>query len=367
MPAPSPLTKPSLDSPVDGAQLDDIRPTLTSVNVSSGGTKTYEFEISDNPATGAGNAFTTRAFASSAIPENSSGKTNMTVNQDLQPSTKYYWHARVVQGSSTSDWSDTRSFQTKIAGFNRPGALFDPLVNGIGPLRRLLILLGLASNPYDFPPEDRILDNVYDRLLVYPVGKSRVLAVEFRSKDPELAAAYLTRVQRAFYAEGQDVTTAEVLADLAVELGVARDLFLEQWASEEAKQETWRDYLPSVLVLACGLAIAAGGFLAVRNHLTSLERRGFEVEAAGYAGTLRDGMRQYAEVLNSMVAFVSASRGVDRWEFLRFAERTLPRYPGFAALQWVPRVAADQRAKYERRAQVGLGPLAEYVAGFGKR
>ena len=137
-----------------------------------------------------------------------------------------------------------------------------------------------------------------------------------------------------------------------------------------AVQETWRDYLPSVLVLACGLAIAAGGFLAVRNHLTSLERRGFEVEAAGYAGTLRDGMRQYAEVLNSMAAFVSASRGVDRWEFLRFAERTLPRYPGFAALQWVPRVPADQRAKYERRAQVDglfglrireLGPGAELV------
>jgi signal transduction histidine kinase len=119
-----------------------------------------------------------------------------------------------------------------------------------------------------------------------------------------------------------------------------------------AAHETGRDFVPSLLVLACGLAIAAGGFLAVRNHLTSLERRGFEVEAAGYAGALRDGMRQYAEVLNSMAAFVSASRGVDRWEFLRFTERTLPRYPGLTALQWVPRVPSDQRAKYERRAQV---------------
>jgi signal transduction histidine kinase len=134
--------------------------------------------------------------------------------------------------------------------------------------------------------------------------------------------------------------------------------------------ETWRDFVPSLLVLACGLAIAAGGFLAVRNHLTSLERRGFEVEAAGYAGGLRDAMRQYVEVLNSMAAFVSASRGVDRWEFLRFAERTLPRYPGLTALQWVPKVPSDQRAKYERRAQVDglfglrireLGPGSELV------
>src|SRR5690349_21629791 len=114
----------------------------------------------------------------------------------------------------------------------------------------------------------------------------------------------------------------------------------------------WRDFLPSTVVLACGIAIAIGGFFAARNHLLSLERRGFEVEAASYAGSLRDGVRQYVEAVNSIAAFVSASRGVDRWEFLRFAERTLPRYPGFAALEWVPRVQAQNRVKYERRAQV---------------
>src|SRR5262245_41002709 len=128
----------------------------------------------------------------------------------------------------------------------------------------------------------------------------------------------------------------------------------------------WRDFIPSTVVLACGMAIAIGGFFAVRNHLLSLERRGFEVEAASYAGSLRDGIRQYAEVVNSIAAFVSASRGVDRWEFLRFAERTLPRYPGFAALEWVPRVQAQNRAKYERRAQVdGLYGLRIREFGAG--
>ena len=128
-PSGAPLTGPSLDSPADGVQLDNIRPTLTIVNTASGGTKTYEFEVSDSLATGPGNAFTTRTFASSAA-QNSGGKTTVTVGQDLQPSTRYYWHARVVQGTSTSDWSAARSFQTKVGGFNRPGALFDPLING---------------------------------------------------------------------------------------------------------------------------------------------------------------------------------------------------------------------------------------------
>jgi signal transduction histidine kinase len=115
---------------------------------------------------------------------------------------------------------------------------------------------------------------------------------------------------------------------------------------------SYRDFVPSAVVFACGVAIAVGGLLTVRNQLISLEQRGFEMEASGYGTALRDGMRQYAEVMNSMAAFVSASRGVDRWEFLRFTERTLPRYPGFSTLAWVPRVPAQQRAKYERRAQV---------------
>jgi signal transduction histidine kinase len=154
----------------------------------------------------------------------------------------------------------------------------------------------------------------------------------------------------------------------ATRTGIGRRVARHAWSLGVV--DSWRDFIPSGLVLACGIAIASGGFLAVQNQLTSIEQRGFEMEAASYAGALRDGMRQYSEVLNSMAAFVSASRGVDRWEFLRFTERTLPRYPGFAALEWVPRVPLEQRAKYERRAQVdglfGLrirefGPQSELV------
>jgi len=113
----------------------------------------------------------------------------------------------------------------------------------------------------------------------------------------------------------------------------------------------WRDFLPSAIACLGGIAIAIGGFAASRDYLAQLERRGFEMEASGYAGAVRDAMRQYVEVLNSIATFVSASNGVDRWEFLRFAERTLPRYPGFSALEWVPRVPSRDRVKYEKRAQ----------------
>ena len=127
-PAPATLTKPVADSPGDGAQLDNIRPTLTVVNgtPNQSGTRTYEFQISDNSAFTA----SANAVSSTEVSEDSSGRTKFTVGQDLQPTTTYYWHARVSQGTSKSDWSDTRSFKTKLVGFNRPGALYDPLVNG---------------------------------------------------------------------------------------------------------------------------------------------------------------------------------------------------------------------------------------------
>jgi hypothetical protein len=123
--SPAPLAKPTPDSPADDAQLDNVRPTLMVVNATSNqsGAKMYEFEISDN------SAFSGTA-SSPGVSEDPSGKTKLTVGQDLQPTTKYYWHARLVQGGSKSDWSETRSFKTKVVGYNKPGALYDPLVNG---------------------------------------------------------------------------------------------------------------------------------------------------------------------------------------------------------------------------------------------
>ena len=64
----------------------------------------------------------------------------------------------------------------------------DPGAGGIGPLARILILLGIRRAPTDLSVEDRILQSYYDRLAVAEVGKSRVLAIDFWSKDPELAA-----------------------------------------------------------------------------------------------------------------------------------------------------------------------------------
>ena len=65
---------------------------------------------------------------------------------------------------------------------------FDPVLQGLSPLKSLLALLGIGRDPFSLTPEERVLDAYYDRFTAYAVDKSRVIVVEFQSRDPELAA-----------------------------------------------------------------------------------------------------------------------------------------------------------------------------------
>ncbi|WP_027529934.1 exopolysaccharide transport family protein [Bradyrhizobium sp. WSM3983] len=64
---------------------------------------------------------------------------------------------------------------------------FDPVLQGVSPLKSLAALVGIGRDPFSMTPEERVLDSYYDRLQAYAVDKSRVIVVEFQSADPELA------------------------------------------------------------------------------------------------------------------------------------------------------------------------------------
>jgi hypothetical protein len=116
--------------------LDTLRPTLTVRNGTSTGTgaRLYEFQISDrSDFVSAVTSYVAgfQVFVSqTGIAEGSSGTTSFTPTTDLQPSTRMYWRARIVQGTSASAWSATAQFRTKLVGFNRDGELYDPLIHG---------------------------------------------------------------------------------------------------------------------------------------------------------------------------------------------------------------------------------------------
>ncbi|KJC37480.1 lipopolysaccharide biosynthesis protein [Bradyrhizobium sp. LTSP849] len=64
---------------------------------------------------------------------------------------------------------------------------FDPVLQGVSPLKSLAALVGIGRDPFSMTPEERVLDAYYDRLQAYAVDKSRVIVVEFQSQDPDLA------------------------------------------------------------------------------------------------------------------------------------------------------------------------------------
>ena len=124
---PPTLTAPALESPADDEQLDSLRPTLRIKNGTSNqpsGPRTYEFQLSTS------STFSPLAFTRSGVAENAAVSTSLTIDQDLLPTTRYYWRVRMTQGTTNSDWSPVGKFKTRLVGYNKPGALYDPLVNG---------------------------------------------------------------------------------------------------------------------------------------------------------------------------------------------------------------------------------------------
>jgi polysaccharide biosynthesis transport protein len=75
---------------------------------------------------------------------------------------------------------------------------FDPVLQGVSPLKSLLALFGIGRDPFSMTPEERVLEAYYDRLTAYAVDKSRVIVAEFQSRDPELAARVANSIAEGY-------------------------------------------------------------------------------------------------------------------------------------------------------------------------
>lgn len=130
------LTAPVADTPLADEQLSTLRPTLTVKNGTSdqAGARTYEFQISDSADFSTALTSYITSFnvtvSKTGVPEGADGKTSFTPDADLQPTTRFYWRARMTQGATVSEWSPVVKFRSKLVGFVRDGALFDPLIHG---------------------------------------------------------------------------------------------------------------------------------------------------------------------------------------------------------------------------------------------
>src|SRR3954470_19212363 len=75
---------------------------------------------------------------------------------------------------------------------------FDPVLQGLSPLKSLMALFGIGRDPFSLTPEERVLDAYFDRLTAYAVDKSRVIVIEFQSRDPDLAAKVANSIAEGY-------------------------------------------------------------------------------------------------------------------------------------------------------------------------
>ncbi len=75
---------------------------------------------------------------------------------------------------------------------------FDPVLRGLSPVKSLLALFGIGRDPFSLTPDERVLDAYFDRFTAYAVDKSRVIVIEFQSRDPELAAQVANSIAEGY-------------------------------------------------------------------------------------------------------------------------------------------------------------------------
>jgi polysaccharide biosynthesis transport protein len=75
---------------------------------------------------------------------------------------------------------------------------FDPVLRGSSTIGVLLGVVGLVRDPMSQTPEERVFRSFAERLTAYQVEKSRVIAIEFESESPELAARVANAVAETY-------------------------------------------------------------------------------------------------------------------------------------------------------------------------
>jgi len=116
---------------------------------------------------------------------------------------------------------------------------FDPASSGLPALRAILGAFGVGRDPGTMSREERILEAYYERLNVYAVEKSRVIAISFSSANPELAALTANTIAET-YLRMQQATKQEQTRAAGFWLAGEIEKMRAKVADAEAKIEDYR-------------------------------------------------------------------------------------------------------------------------------
>jgi uncharacterized protein involved in exopolysaccharide biosynthesis len=212
---------------------------------------------------------------------------------------------------------------------------FDPLAKGIGLTSRALTLFGLGRDLTRMTPEERILESFADKLAVLSPTKTRVLSIEFTSRDPDLTARAANTVAGA-YIEMQQEAKRDTARGAAQSLGLLVDDLKTRVTDAEDRAEEFR--------VKQGLFVGSNNNTISAQHLSDLNNqlslsRTSHADAQAKAKVLRDMLRQgrigdIPDVANNALIRNISERRVTLRAQLALELRTLmPGHPRIKELQ----------------------------------
>jgi uncharacterized protein involved in exopolysaccharide biosynthesis/Mrp family chromosome partitioning ATPase len=238
------------------------------------------------------------------------------------------------------------------------GALeeFDPMKKGPGMLSQILSLLGIGKDRLAATPEERVLEAYFDKLLVYNVGKSRVIAVEFSSRDGGLAANVANAVADEYItmmAEAKKATTKGASAWLANAIEPMR----QKVAEAEARTEAYR--AQNGLLVGSGASTTSATTTIIAQQLSELSTqmsaaKASQSELLAKARIIREALRQgrvfeTSEVTNNELIRRLLEQRVAMKTQLALEERTL--LPGHPRMKELNAQLADLESQIRAAAE----------------
>ncbi|TCR65408.1 GumC family protein [Bosea sp. BK604] len=220
----------------------------------------------------------------------------------LENRDSYFTRPGQLGGESSSQQFDAEGVQSQVQvimsrdlareAIKRIGLVgnseFDSGAGALNALRKIGVLVGLGAHPADRSPEERVLEKFYDRLLVYPVGRSRIVAVEFTSQDPALAAKGANEIA-ALYLEMQEAAKQDTARSASSWLSTTIEPLRKRLAEAEAKVEDFRSR-NGLLVGSNNTTITSQQLADLSTQLSNA--RSQQAEAQAKAGLIRDAIKQ---------------------------------------------------------------------------
>jgi tyrosine-protein kinase Etk/Wzc len=212
---------------------------------------------------------------------------------------------------------------------------FDPVLRGSSTLGVLLGLVGLIRDPMSQTPEERVFRSFAERLTAYPVEKSRVIAIEFESESPELAARVANTVAETYLMFQQ---TAKQDQSRAAGLWLAEKIepLRGAVANAEARVEQYRAGT-NLLVGTNNTTLSNQQLGELNAQLSSARAQKADAEAK--ARIIRDALRagttvEFADIINSeLMRRLSEQRVILRAQLAEQSSTLLDQHPRIKELR----------------------------------